>query len=116
MRSNFFRIAFRKFWKQKANTFTKLFSLIVGIVSLFYIGMYIFHESSYDQFHKNYNDIYKLNTAIVSPTGNLDLGLSATPLGPYLQSVAPEIKKYVRINKEYGSHALRYQDHLFSET
>ncbi|NAS11621.1 ABC transporter permease [Poritiphilus flavus] len=116
MRSNFFRIAFRKFWKQKASTFTKLFSLIVGIVSLFYIGVYIFHETSYDRFHRNYNNIYKLNTAIISPTGNLSLGLSATPLGPYLQTVVPEIKKFVRINKEYGSHALRYQDQLFSET
>ena len=116
MWSNFLKIAYRKLWKQKGNSFTKLFSLSVGIVSLFFIGLYLNQELSFDTFHNKYDRIAKVNTKIISPTGNLNLGLSATPVGPYLESVAPEIETVVRINKEYGSHSLRYEDKLFSES
>jgi len=116
MVANHIKIALRKLWKQKANSFTKLFSLSVGLVSLFYISTYLQQELSFDDFHQKSSAIYKLNTTNQSPTGTLALGLSATPAGSYLKSVSPELKEYVRIYKEYGSRAIRFEEKLFSES
>jgi len=116
MFTNFLKIARRKLWRQKGATFTKLFSLTVGVISLFYIGMYAHKELSYDDFHKQRRNIFKVNTSVISPTGNLDLGLSAIPLGPYMKSKLPEIEDFVRISKEYGSHSVKKGEALFSES
>ncbi|HMB62065.1 MAG TPA: FtsX-like permease family protein [Eudoraea sp.] len=116
MWSNFIKIASRKLWGKRGGSFTKLFSLSVGIVSLFYIAIYIHQELSFDTFHHNYRNIVKVNTTIDSPTGDISLGLSATPVGPYLKFQSPEVLEVVRINKEYGSHAIKQGDHLFSES
>ncbi|WP_422082889.1 ABC transporter permease [Ulvibacterium sp.] len=113
---NFIKIARRKLWNKKGSTFTKLFSLAVGIVSLFYIAIYLYQELNYDTFHANYEKITKINTTIESPTGNLSLGLSAVPVGPYVKSQSPAVEEFVRINKEYGSHAIKHGDKLFSES
>ncbi len=116
MFSNNIKIALRKFWKRKSNSFTKLFSLSVGLISLFYISIYIHQETSFDNFHQKRSNIYRVNTTDISPTGSLFLGLSAIPVGDYLKSVSPEIIEFVRINKEYGSRAIKYKEKLFSES
>ncbi|WP_299533469.1 FtsX-like permease family protein [Ulvibacterium sp.] len=113
---NFIKIARRKLWNKKGSTFTKLFSLAIGIVSLFYIAIYLYQELNYDTFHANYAKIVKINTTIDSPTGNLSLGLSAVPVGPYVKAQSPTVEEFVRINKEYGSHAIKYGNKLFSES
>lgn len=113
---NFIKIARRKLWNKKGSTSTKLFSLAIGIVSLFYIAIYLYQELNYDTFHANYAKIAKINTAVESPTGNLSLGLSAVPVGPYVKSQSPAVEEFVRINKEYGSHAIKHGDKLFSES
>jgi len=112
---NYFKNAWRNLKRQKWNSFTKLFSLSIGVVSIFFISIYIHQELSYDKFHENLSNIYKLNTKVESPTGNLSLGLTATPVGDYLKSVSPEIKEFVRVYKEYGSHSIKYKEKLFSE-
>ena len=116
MWSNFLKVANRKFWNSKSSTFTKLFSLSIGIVCVFYIAIYIQQELSFDKFHSNYSKIAKINTKIQSPTGDILLGLSAAPVGPYIKSQAAEVEDFVRINKEYGTHTLKVEDRLFSES
>ena len=112
---NYLKIAWRNLKSQKWSSFTTLFSLSIGVVSIFFISIYINQELSYDKFHDNLSNIYKLNTKIESPTGNLSLGLTATPVGDYLKSVSPEIKEFVRVYKEYGSHSIKFGEKLFSE-
>lgn len=94
------KIAKRKFWKHKASTFTKLFCLSIGIISLFYIRLYMERGLGFDNFHEKKSGIFKVNTDLLSPTSYLQPGLSAVPLGPYLESVSPEIRDVVRISKE----------------
>lgn len=113
---NFIKIAQRKLWNNKWNTFTKLFSLSIGIVSLFFIAIYVNAELGYDAFHTKKEEIFRINTSVVSPTGDLSLGLTAIPVGPYVKSNSPLVKEFVRINKEYGSHAIKAGDKLFSES
>ena len=116
MWNNILKIARRKLWKSKSSSFTKLFSLSIGIISLFYIGLYVQREFSFDDFHTKRSSIFKANATIHSPTGNLELGLSAVPFGPYMKSVSPEIVEYTRIYKEYGNRTVKQGNALFSES
>ncbi|MEZ4811169.1 MAG: FtsX-like permease family protein [Allomuricauda sp.] len=113
---NEIKLAQRKLWHKKRSSLTKLFSLILGTVCLFYISIYIHQELSFDTFHKNTSKIVKVNTAIKSPTGDLALGLTAIPVGPYLKSNAPQVQDFVRINKAFGNHAIKQGNKVFSES
>ena len=116
MINNYLKIAVRKFWKQKGNAFIKLFSLAIGIISLFYISVYIHEELSFDTIHAKKSKIVRVNSEITSPTGSYSLGLTAIPVGKYLESISPEVTEFVRVNEEYGVRALRNGDKLFSES
>lgn len=116
MLSNYVKISFRKFRNQRASSLTKVLSISVGIVSVFFIALYIHHETSYDHFHSKRDRIYTLNTTITSPTGDLTFGLTATGVAPHLQSVSPEIEEAVRLNLAYGSHVFRNGEKRFIES
>ncbi len=116
MLQHYAAISFRKFWKRPGATLTKVFSLTTGLISLFFILLYVHQEFGFDDFHSKKSKIFRLNTKIVSPTGDLDLSLSATGLADYLKNISPEIESFVRINQEYGSHAIKVEERIFSES
>ncbi len=113
---NTIKLALRKLWNKKGTSLTKLFSLILGTVCLFYIVLYVHKELSYDTFHQNASKIVRVNTTIESPTGDLALGLSAIPVGPFLKSNSTQIQDFLRISEVRDNHSIRYGNKLFSET
>jgi len=50
MIKNYFKTAFRNFWKNKTSTAINVFGLTIGMTSCLLIALYIFHETSYDNF------------------------------------------------------------------
>lgn len=57
---SFLKFAIRFFLKNKAYFFVSLISLSVGLVTFMYIAMYLNYENSYDKFHNEYENIYRL--------------------------------------------------------
>lgn len=58
---NYFRIAFRNFFKSKAHTAINLIGLTAGMVSIFMISLYLQKELSYDKFHEGAENIYRID-------------------------------------------------------
>ena len=114
--SSYLKLAIRKILRKRLTAITKVVSLSIGLISLGYISIYVKNETAYDQFHTNKDRIVKLNTTMRSPTGDLDLGLTATPVAEYIASSSPAVVSALRIYKEYGSRVLRFEDKLFSES
>ena len=59
MLKNFFKIAFRNLWKNKAFSVINITGLAIGMASAMLLLMWIYDEVSYDQFHEKKDRIYE---------------------------------------------------------
>ena len=62
MLTNYFKIAVRNLLKRFGYSFINIFGLAVGIACCLLLSIYIIDEQSYDKFHKNADNIYRINT------------------------------------------------------
>src|SRR4026207_679990 len=91
---NYFKIAIRNLLKYKFTSFINLFGLTVGLTCCLLILIYIINELSYDRYHKNADNIYRVTRSWNDASGekNLHLGTIAPPFGPLLKTDFPDIK------------------------
>jgi putative ABC transport system permease protein len=126
MISNYLKIAWRNFWKNKGYSFINIIGLAMGLVCSILISLWIQNERSYDQFHKNGAQLYRV-------MANLNWGTESTgpyvpaPLNEILKKDLPEIKYAATISddeillnagnnrfKEKGSYVTPDFLHMFS--
>jgi putative ABC transport system permease protein len=102
MLKNYFKTAWRNLKKQKALSFINVFGLSVGLACIGLCMLYAVNEFSFDRFHKNVADIYRVYEWTEGLKGSEPGGDGAlyTPLGPAMKRDLPEVENYVRI---YGS-------------
>lgn len=60
MIKNYFKIAWRNLFRNKAFSITNLLGLVIGITSTMLIMFWVQDELTYDKFHKNYDNIYQV--------------------------------------------------------
>jgi putative ABC transport system permease protein len=69
MFKNYFKIAWRNLMKNKVFSFINIFGLTIGLASFLLIALYIFDEYSFDRFHKNAENIYRVVEDKTTPEG-----------------------------------------------
>jgi len=62
MIKNFFRIALRNIARQKVFSAINIFGFAIGLAVCMIISFYVYDDLSYDRFHQNSGDIYRLLT------------------------------------------------------
>jgi putative ABC transport system permease protein len=96
MIKNYFKIAWRNLMKNKVFSFINIFGLTIGITVCMMIFLFIMNEFSYDKFHKQEKNIYRVMRGY-------DVAEKRVPFlsGPYatalLNDFPAEIKKAVRV-------------------
>ena len=98
MLKNFFKIAFRNLWKNKAFSFINITGLAIGMASAMLLLMWIYDEMSFDRFHEKKDRIYEAwNRAEFS--GELHCW-NTTPmvLAKTMEHDFPEVQAAVRVN------------------
>ena len=60
MIKNYFKIAWRNLFRNKAFSLTNLVGLVIGMTCTTLIFLWVRDERTYDKFHANYNNIYKI--------------------------------------------------------
>ena len=60
MWSNYFKIALRNLLKNKSFASINIFGLALGMACCLFIIQYVRYERSYDRFHQNAGNIYRL--------------------------------------------------------
>jgi len=98
MIKNYFKIAWRSLWKNKAFSSLNIAGLTIGMAGAILIFAWIQNEISYDQFHTNKADLYKLWNKSVK-NGNNPIGcwdITTAAVTPALQQF-PEVKAVARV-------------------
>ncbi len=94
MLQNYFKITLRNLNKRRAYAFVNVFGLAVGVAACLVIGKYVEFETSYDGFHANAKNIYRVVSSFYTD-GTKD-SYTGYDLGPQLLNEIPEIKKFAR--------------------
>jgi predicted permease len=102
MLRNYFKIAFRNLIKNKVYSFINISGLAVGMACCLAICLYVYDEFSFDRFHANAPNIYRI-VEKQNQAGTLyDVASSPGPLSPALKAEFAEIKQYCRFDRYWG--------------
>lgn len=104
MFQNYLKITFRNLWKNRQYSIINVLGLSIGIAAVVLILIYLRFEWSYDRFHENVDDIYRI--AVESNwEGRIDkFHLFLAPVGPALKKDFPQVKEFTRIRKQVGGY------------
>ncbi|MCW3074566.1 MAG: hypothetical protein JWP69_1635 [Flaviaesturariibacter sp.] len=118
---NYFKTALRHLQKNKLYAFVNVAGLAVGIASCVLIGIYIWHELSYDRFHKNSDRIARVTWEYNFGDAETKTASTGTKVGPQLTRTFPEVEGYVRLLKyprfvQYGEKAFDEKAFLYADS
>jgi putative ABC transport system permease protein len=94
MFKNYFKTAFRNLARNKVYSFINIAGLSLGLACAMLIMLYVKDEVSFDRFHKNVNNIYRVVSK--SPQGQ-NMVLTGNLQGPRFTQNVPGIKSFVRV-------------------
>jgi putative ABC transport system permease protein len=112
---NYFKTAFRNFWKNKTSSAINIFGLTIGLTSCLLIALYIQHELSYDKFELKGKRIarvimeYSFNGSSESQKGNF----TSVRVAPVFTRTFPEVESAIRMVSY--KRVVKYNDKLFNE-
>ncbi len=111
---SYIKIAFRSLIKQRLYAFINIAGLAIGVTTCILILMFVRYESSYDRYHPEADNIYRLNLEGKLGNDSFTMTNSTAPAGPTMLAEYPEVVNYARINHT-GFPVLRHGDKVFSE-
>ncbi|NQV17431.1 MAG: ABC transporter permease, partial [Armatimonadetes bacterium] len=97
MFKNYFKIAYRNIIKQKAYSFINIFGLALGLAACILVGLYIWQDFNYDNYHLNGENIYRVSMKTIAPTYAYHMAETPALVAPNLEQNFPEIDKISRI-------------------
>jgi len=105
---NFFINSYRNMRKHFGYLILNLTGLTIGLTSFLLISLYVFHELSYDKFHKNYENIYRIKITGMMAGSELNQAVTAAPMAQTLLTDYPEALGIKLVagrffSKEYGT-------------
>ena len=114
MLKNYLKTAFRNLKRNKSYTLINVLGLAVGIAASFLIFLVIQFESSFDNFHKKRNNIYRVASKFATQDGFDYSGGVSFPVAqalrleyPQLKEVAAIYRKGAQITVEEGTTQLK---------
>lgn len=117
MLKNYLKIALRTLVREKGYAFINVFGLAVGMACCLLILLFIQKERTYDRFHDQSDQIYRLAYSAESGGTVTDWAYSGAQWGPALAEAFPEEVAAARLqgNLGDGTDLVRYNDNTFSE-
>src|SRR6476661_5989545 len=102
------KLAFRNLVRQRSFSLINILGLTVGTASCLMIGLYIFNEFSYDKFHRNHHDIYRVNK-ITNGKGKSQIdGITPGQLAPAAAKDIPEVSAATRFRPWFNEMLVSY--------
>jgi putative ABC transport system permease protein len=109
MIKHYFKIAIRSLRRQKVLSFINVLGLSLGLACFILFLLYSVNEFSFDRFHKQADDIYRVyrwTEAMNGEDASGDVYLPM-PLGPALKQDLPDVQEFVRMQEAWGESYVR---------
>ena len=94
MIKNYLKIAFRNITRHKAYSLINISGLAIGMACSILILLWVQNELSYDRFHKNANEIFRVTGSVADFKAAVNT--AGMPAG--LKAELPSVKNYVRLS------------------
>lgn len=114
MLENYLKISLRKMAQQKLYSFINIGGLALGIALFLLITTYVNREMSYDNFHKDRENIYRVCRIQDEPSGRVNSAATPHALPKALQDDFPDIKNVVSIVAS-DDVEIKYSENKFQE-
>src|SRR3954464_7883088 len=98
---NYLLTALRNLWRNKFFSFINIFGLSVGLACCMLIFLYASDELSFDRFHNNVENIYRVTVVMKNKIGESRTGNTGVIQGPVFKEHVEEIEQFVRLQSEY---------------
>ena len=115
MFKNYFKIAWRKLMRNKTFSFINIAGLTIGMAACLLILQYVSFELSYDQFHKDVHDIYRVYNDRYQNGKLIQHGtITYSAIGKAMNDDFEEVAENVRVLPQ-GGRMLRYKNNKIRE-
>lgn len=109
-----FKNSFRSILKNKLSTTLNTLGLVTGISSFLLIYLWVNDELTFDKFHENSKNLYRISNTFVSKSESFSQAPSGPALGAHLHHDFNEIRNAVRVGRNSGQ--IQVGDNNFFET
>ena len=109
MLKHYFKIAVRNLGRQKILSFINISGLSIGLACFSLFLLYAVNEFSFDRFHKNSDNIYRVYRWTNAMDGREAEGdvYMPSPLGPAMKADLPDVANYVRLRDGWGESFIK---------
>jgi len=94
---NYIKIAIRSLSKNKLFSFINVTGLSIGLACVLVIVAYVGLELSYDKYHENYSDIYRITEQRKDEGQQVHSATTFNPLGDLVVAHVPAVEQLVRM-------------------
>jgi len=115
MLRNYFKTAWRNLRKNGLYSFINIKGLTVGLAVGILILLWVLDEFSFDKFHKNEKNIYKIENMVGTGSSRQLWTATASPIGILAKKQIPGVEDVVRICNNGYYQLFRYEDKVFNE-
>jgi len=115
MIKHYLKIAFRNLAKQKIYSAINILGLAAGLTGAILIFLFVQNELSYDRFHENKDNLYRVYVIFYAEDGSVDSTFRGVtmPMGPAMEEYFPEVTHSIRVDNNNAT--IRTEGKLFSE-
>src|SRR5665647_162125 len=114
MIKNYFKIAFRNLWRNKAFSAINIFGLAIGIATCLIIMLFVQNELSYDRYNKKADQMVRVVFRGIVEGQKMKEANVMPPVARTLLNNYPEVKQATRL-QQGGSPIVVYGDKSFKE-
>ncbi len=116
MLKNYLKTAVRHFSRQKGFTFINMFGLTVGLACCMVIFLYVTDEMSFDKYHEDIDQIYRVASRTESPNLISSSAQVSAPVAQVLSDFFPQVEKVGRALRVSGGLVERGDKKYYEDT
>ena len=91
MLKNYLKIAFRNLSRQKVFSLINIVGMAIGLACGIMLSLWIFDELSFDKFHENGENIYRVLENQSYSSQNMQVAVTPAPLAESIKGDFPEV-------------------------